>query len=119
MRWLPIAVTVACVTAGVARVAAVWSRLPAVMASHFSAFGTPDGAMPRDAFFTSLALGCGAAVLLPALAPQVLRHVPAAAINIPHRDYWLAPERRAASIARLEHWLAWFPVPVAALFALL
>jgi hypothetical protein len=119
MRWSPTVLIAACVAAGVARAAAAWSRLPPVMASHFSAAGTPDGAMPRGAFFTTLAIACGAAVLLPALTPRLLRHVPAGAINIPHRDYWLAPERRVATIARLEYWLGWFPVPVAALFALI
>jgi hypothetical protein len=88
------------------------------MASHFDAAGNPNGFLPRSAFFTVMAFACGAAVVLPALAPLGLRHIPASAINIPHREYWLAPERRAASIARLERWLAWFPAPIAALLAL-
>lgn len=117
MRWLPNALTGACVAAAVARVAAVWPRLPAVMASHFDAAGNPDGAMPRGAFFTTIAFVCGATVLLPLLGGLLLRHMPAGAINVPHRDYWLAPERRAESIARLERTFAWFPVPLAALFA--
>jgi hypothetical protein len=118
MRWLPNAVTGACVAATVARAAASWSELPPVMASHFDAAGNPNGFLPRSAFFTIMALACGAAVVIPALAPLLLRHIPASAINIPHRDYWLAPERRTDSVARLTHWLAWFPVPLATLFAL-
>lgn len=118
MRQLPNALIGACVVATVARVAAVWSQLPPIMASHFDAAGTPDGAMPRGAFFTTLAFACGATVLLPVLAAVLLRHVPAGAINVPHRDYWLAPERRAESIDRLQRSIAWFPVPLAALFAL-
>jgi hypothetical protein len=118
MRWLPTAVTAGCIVASVARVAAAWSQLPPVMASHFNAIGNADGSMARDAFFTSLALIFGAIVLALASCPLLLRVVPVGAVNVPHRDYWFAPERRAASVARLERGLAWFPVPVAALIAL-
>jgi Protein of unknown function (DUF1648) len=118
MRGLPTALTGACVAAAIARTTAVWSQLPLVMASHFNAAGTADGFMPRGPFFTSLTIAFGTCLLVLALPPLLLRHVPGPAINIPHRDYWLAPERRSASVARLERVLAWFPVPVSAFMAL-
>jgi uncharacterized protein DUF1648 len=116
MRWLPIAVIAGCIAASGARVAAAWSQLPPVMASHFDAAGNADGFMARGAFFTSLALIFGTLVLMLTLLPLLLRVVPVGAVNVPHREYWFAPERRAASLARLERGLAWFPVPIAALF---
>jgi hypothetical protein len=100
------------------RVATVWSQLPSVMASHFDGAGRPNGFMPRNAFFTTMALVGGGSILLTLFAPVGLRYVPTQLINLPNRDYWLAPERRDASIARLETVLSWLSVQVAVLLVL-
>lgn len=50
---------------------------------------------------------------LPTLMVFVTGHVlgrPKARINLPNRDYWLAPERRAETIAFLHAGLIWFGV---------
>lgn len=36
-----------------------------------------------------------------------LRFVPVNLVNIPHRDYWLAPERRDATYAFMSRQLLW------------
>ena len=41
--------------------------------------------------------------------------MPVSLINMPHRDYWLAPPRREASLQRLGAWMAWLAVVVTAL----
>jgi hypothetical protein len=38
--------------------------------------------------------------------PFVLGWLPSTMINIPHREYWLSPERRAGSMAALRNWMA-------------
>lgn len=75
--------------------------LPAVVASHFVAGGAADGFMPHDAYVTlMLAVTVGLPLLLAALT-GLTRFLPPERINLPHRDYWLAPEREAQTLAYL------------------
>jgi len=83
----------------------VWGTsadLPAVVASHFDAAGHPNGYMPREVYrgvmLALIVFAPGAVVLMP------LRKFgdPEAKLNLPHRDYWLAPERRPATTAYLQ-----------------
>jgi uncharacterized membrane protein len=89
-------------------------QLPELVASHFDADGIPNGHMPRNAYLAVISLvGIG----LPALAAYLSRRAlarPDARINLPNRDYWLAPERRAATVAHLRGGM----LRVAALIAL-
>lgn len=116
--WVPLSLAGVCIAAAVARVTIAWADLPLVVASHYDALGRPDGRMARDAFFIALGVALGLALVVTMLCPLLLRYLPSGAINLPYRDYWLAPERRDASIARLEALLAWFVVPLAAFEAL-
>ena len=85
------------------------TSLPARVASHFDGGGQPNGWMGRSSYLTFIAafgLGLPAIVIL---GFRVLRHLPTDLINIPRRNYWLAPERRAATVSGLFHrslWLA-------------
>lgn len=79
---------------------ASWSSfvLPARVASHFDARGIPNGWAPRGFFvgiqvFVVLTLW----ITLEASRRRIL--TPGAPMNLPNRDYWLAPERRAETAA--------------------
>ncbi len=82
----------------------VWSSssaLPPVAASHFNAAGQADAYMPSTIYrniMVGLVLGLP---LLVVFLPNALIRRASAAINLPHRDYWLAPERRAQTIDSL------------------
>ena len=76
----------------------VWytgNRMPNLVASHFGISGIADGFMRRQTYVNFF---LGVTVVLPFLVSLpitlVLRN-PDAIINLPNRDYWLAPERRA------------------------
>jgi uncharacterized membrane protein len=74
-------------------------RLPERMATHFDFAGRPDGWMSRDRF---LVFYFGMLVFMTVLFSgigAIVRHVPTGMVNLPHRDYWLAAERREATIA--------------------
>ncbi len=74
-------------------------RLPATVPSHFDVHGRADGWMERGPFLATLA-GTYALIALPFLVlPLLLPRLPATWINMPNREYWLAPERRAATSA--------------------
>ncbi|HTU61018.1 MAG TPA: DUF1648 domain-containing protein, partial [Polyangiales bacterium] len=96
-------------------VSSAWPQLPPRVASHFNGRGQPDGFMPREAFFTDLALIGGGLIVLLLLAPALLRLLPNNLINMPHRDYWLAPERRSESFGYIAIWFGWFAIATSVL----
>jgi uncharacterized membrane protein len=78
------------------------ARLPETVASHFDASGKPNGWMPRGAqtawHISTVFFMAG---LLEGIA-RISQLIPDEYINIPHREHWLAPERRAATLAGLS-----------------
>lgn len=89
------------VAVAVLRIASVWDSLPPSMASHFAAGGQPNDWMGRGGFFafyfgvvglvTALLLGIGG----------LMRVLPDHLLNLPHREHWLAPERREGTLERI------------------
>jgi uncharacterized membrane protein len=80
----------------------LWSITPPEMAAHFNVQGIPDRFVAKTEFFwfqvQTLAVVVGVSLL-----PQVLiLLLPASLINMPHREYWLAPERRDDTLNRLS-----------------
>lgn len=91
--------------------------LPAVVATHFNAAGAADGFMDRGAYiamFTSLVL---VVPLVIGLLPGALARRGGAGLNIPNREYWVAPERRAQTAAHLQAHGLWFAVLLSAFLA--
>lgn len=90
----------------------IWSaasQLPESVATHFDASGTPNGWMTKrqHLIFTS-AFGIGLPLFMVA-AFSLIHVLPARLVNIPNRDYWLAPERKAETSAWIQRqgiWLA-------------
>lgn len=93
--------SVALVVAGAVEIA-TFSLLPAIVPARFGADGTPHGFTPREIYIaTMLGITIGLPLVivasmacLPKLGPRSL--------NLPHRDYWLAPARRAGTFATLR-----------------
>lgn len=84
-----------------------YPRLPETIASHFSASGQADGWSSKAEFTWVYAGLIGfLAILFLGLAFGFPR-LPVSIINILNRDYWLSPERRAASCAYLSRWTLW------------
>lgn len=91
----------------------VWvtsENLPSVVASHFTGSGQANGFMPHRVYLSfMLALLIGLPSLLIALTWWSLGSS-RTRINLPNKDYWLAPERRASTVAYLRTGLLWFGV---------
>jgi uncharacterized membrane protein len=116
-RAIPITCVGLLVLLAVARVAAAWSELPDVMASHFGPAGRPDGWQSKTAFFVTYAVifGCTVGALL--LIGQLMRLIPARLINIPYRDHWLTPERLPEAMRMLTGSMDWLAVALALVLA--
>ena len=99
-----------------AQLAYFYPQLPAVVASHFDARGVADGWLSKPAFlvmeFVLLALCLAFALLLPAM----MHRLPDSLINLPHKDYWLAPARRDATMQSMSDSFSWLGVGMMALF---
>ena len=75
--------------------------LPDPIASHFDAEGDPDAFMPRSEY---IAIMMAVTVIVPLFIATLTGFVLSRAgvrINLPNRDYWLAPERRTETIGFL------------------
>jgi serine/threonine-protein kinase len=91
-------------------------QLPARVASHFNAAGVPDGWTTRSAYMWSM---IGMTLGLPAFLLAlfgITRNFPDSMINLPNRDYWLAPERRQDTHDSIFRYGIWLAILITALF---
>jgi hypothetical protein len=84
------------------------SRLPDVMATHFGGLGTPNGWQTIHAFFVTDIVVVVLATVVGFGVPLIIGVVPVSLINLPNKQSWLAPERRANTLAYLRVHFAWF-----------
>jgi len=95
---------------GIALTVVMAQYLPERVATHFSFSGAPNAwssNLTNTIFFSAMYLVMN---LLFLSIPWLLRKLPASMINMPNRDYWLAPERREPSIKRVGAYMAGFAV---------
>jgi len=80
----------------------LWNIMPPQMAAHFNIQGDPDRFVSKAQFFW-FQIQTMLIVILVSLPFQVLFLVlPTSMVNIPNRDYWLAPERRTETVGRIN-----------------
>ena len=85
-----------------------YQMLPNTVASHFGPSGHPDSYAPKTAF---LGLYAGVVLFLSLMMVMTARSIgaqPDTRINLPNKDYWLAPGRRQATIDAIGTYMAWF-----------
>lgn len=75
--------------------------LPPVIASHFNAQGTANGFMPRTIYTHFILLVTVIAPSVIVVISTVLPNIAPDRVNLPHREYWLDPARRKATISYL------------------
>lgn len=83
-------------------VVATGQSLPGVVASHFDAAGDANGFMARSTYVPFMFVIVVLVPLALAIIPQQMFRNPRVRINLPNRDYWLAPERRAETVEFLS-----------------
>lgn len=84
------------------------AHLPERVASHFNAAGVANGWMAKSTYVRFIAgFGVIFSLLWAVGLPLLLRATPVSVWNLPHRDYWLAPERRGETQAYLAVQLRW------------
>ena len=82
-------------------------RLPERVATHFDWRGQPNGWMSSQGYLVFMLVFGLVFPLIPAAICLLLRFLPDSIINLPHRDYWLAPERRGETAGYLVRHMLW------------
>lgn len=86
------------------------SRLPDPVVSSFDYDGEPQGWMSKgSALFYWTTISVLAAALCWGIA-ALIRRLGGRGINVPHPEYWLAPERKMETVGFVARRLEWFSV---------
>lgn len=94
-------------------------EMPATVASHFNAAGLADGWMPRGDYLVLMGGLLASLVVLPLGLPRLIARAPDSQLSLPNKAYWLAPERRAATLAWIAAHLRWLALLLAAFLSVL
>lgn len=78
------------------------SRLPPIAATRFDFGGEPNAFMTRNVYRVFMAFLVAVVPLILAFLPRMVASRWPLLLNIPDRHYWLADERRAATVASVE-----------------
>ncbi len=87
--------------AAVAQLAYFYPRLPEQVPTHFGPDNRADAWGDKQAFAITYAGVLGGLTALFLGLALLLRRLPDGAVNIPNREYWLAPELRAQTMGRV------------------
>lgn len=90
-------------------------QMPSRMASHFAASGTPNGWMTKEQFFVIYAITFLPAIFVEFWVGGRIATKSDARINLPNKEFWLAPERRAETFAYFDSFFAWYGCALLAL----
>ncbi len=93
-----------------------YADLPPVVASHFGVDGQPNGFMNKQVFLFFGLLPLGIAALVGLIVPSVTRAMPVNLVNLPNREYWLAPERKEVALGYLGSYLEWLSAGMVVFF---
>lgn len=83
------------------------SQLPQRVATHFGGEGRANGWMSRPGYLVFEAVFPLAVGLFMAGLSGLIRRFPARYVNLPRKDFWLAPERLALTTGILRSRLVW------------
>ncbi len=77
-------------------------QLPDRLASHFNAYGVPNGWMPKQAFFIVYGVMILVAAIPEFFVPFSIAHTSNARVNLPNKDYLArsSPARRHHGVLR-------------------
>jgi uncharacterized membrane protein len=95
----------------------IYPQIPARMASHFDAYGAPNGWAPKEMFFVLMFLVVALTAIPTFMVHRLINPDRPDRVNLPNKSYWLAPEHFPELQRFFSAQMAWFGCGV--LFVLL
>jgi uncharacterized membrane protein len=89
--------------------------LPDQVATHFDATGQPDDWSSKQMFMAGNLIFAGGMAAMFLGLTSLVKKLPDEWINMPNKDYWLAPERRDQTLASLQSQMEWLSAITVAL----
>jgi len=86
----------------------MYPQLPGRVASHFDGQGNPNGWQTKAVFFQFFVAVSVLAAAIGFGIPRIIAAIPVQLINLPNKQYWLAPEHVAETQEFLSSYFAWF-----------
>jgi uncharacterized membrane protein len=105
---LPSAIFVFLAFVGFLQARSFAATMPPVLATHFGSGGAPNGWQTQSQFFRLEVVMLGICLLLAFGIPRLIGALPISLVNVPNKEYWLAPERREETRAFFKAQFAWF-----------
>jgi uncharacterized membrane protein len=84
------------------------NAMPGVMATHFGASGSANGWQTKGQFFVVEIVMLVVCLLIGFGVPAIIAAAPPSLVNLPNKDFWLAPVRRDHTLAVFRIQMAWF-----------
>ena len=91
---------------GLLQMAILWPHLPDRVATHFDLSGQVDGWSSAQSFMVFFVVLETFLAILFLVSVELTLRISSQWFNLPHKDYWLAPERSAETRANLARDLA-------------
>jgi uncharacterized membrane protein len=82
--------------------------MPGVMATHFGASGAANGWQTAGQFFIVEIVMLGVCILIGFGVPGIISLAPPSLVNLPNKEFWLAPIRRENTLSYFRMQFAWF-----------
>ncbi|MCU1243432.1 MAG: hypothetical protein JWO71_4158 [Candidatus Acidoferrum typicum] len=82
-------------------------RLPEILGSHFGKAGSVNAWQTKTAFLSMEVAIIVLATLVSFSIPRIIAAMPVSMINLPHKEFWLSPERREDTLSYIRVWTAW------------
>src|SRR5262249_50620915 len=83
-------------------------QLPEIIGSQFAGSGSPNAWQTKAIFFTTELLIVVLAAVIGFGVPRIIASMPVSLINLPNKNFWLAPEHREETMSYLQMHMAWF-----------
>jgi len=83
-------------------------RLPEMLASHFGKAGYINAWQTKTTFFSMELAIIVLATVVSFSIPRIIAAMPVSMINLPHKEFWLSPERRDDTLSYIRVWTTWF-----------
>src|SRR5580704_235844 len=84
------------------------TAMPGVMATHFGASGSANGWQTKGQFFFLEIVMLGVCLLIGFGVPAIIAAAPPSMMNLPNKEFWLAPVRRDHTLSVFRIQMAWF-----------